>query len=130
LLVFRFGKGIFEPIWNRRYIDHVQITAAEQLGVENRGGYYEEAGVVRDMIQNHMLQLLCMVAMEPPVAYNAEAVRNEKEKVLRALRPIAPSEVEQVAARGQYGDGSVAGTPVVAYRKEPGVAPQSTTETY
>ncbi|HXQ20460.1 MAG TPA: glucose-6-phosphate dehydrogenase [Candidatus Acidoferrales bacterium] len=130
LLVFRFGNGIFEPIWNRRYIDHVQITAAERLGVEDRGAYYEEAGVARDMIQNHMLQLLCMVAMEPPVVFDAEAVRNEKVKVLRALRPITPDEVDRFAARGQYGDGSVGGTRVVGYRKEPGVGPQSNTETF
>jgi glucose-6-phosphate 1-dehydrogenase len=130
LLVFRFGNGIFEPIWNRRYIDHVQITAAEQLGVEDRGAYYEEAGVARDMIQNHILQLLCMVAMEAPVAYDADAVRNEKLKVLRALRPILPHEVEQSAARGQYGPGTVAGTGVPGYRTETGVSVQSTTETF
>ncbi len=131
LLVFRFGNGIFEPIWNRRYIDHVQITAAEELGVEDRGTYYEEAGVVRDMIQNHMLQLLCLVAMESPVVFDAEAVRNEKIKVLRALRPLLSAhDVEQFAARGQYGPGAVAGIPVVGYRQEPGVAPTSTTETY
>ena len=130
LLVFRFGNGIFEPIWNRRYIDHVQITAAEQLGVEDRGAYYEEAGVVRDMIQNHILQLVCLVAMEPPVAFDAEAVRNEKVKVLRALRPITDRDVEHVAARGQYAVGSAAGTAVPGYRSEPGVSPQSTTETF
>jgi len=130
LLVLRFGNGIFEPIWNRRYIDHVQITAAERLGVEDRGAYYEEAGVVRDMIQNHIMQLLCLVAMEPPVAFDAEAVRNEKVKVLRALRPIGANDVEHFAARGQYGAGLVAGTPVPAYRGEPGVAPQSITETF
>ena len=130
LLVLRFGNGIFEPIWNRRYIDHVQITAAERLGVEDRGAYYEEAGVVRDMIQNHIMQLLCLVAMEPPVAFDAEAVRNEKVKVLRALRPIGANDVEHFAARGQYGAGLVAGRPVPAYRSEPGVAPQSITETF
>ena len=130
LLVHRFGNGIFEPIWNRRYIDHVQITAAERLGVEGRGAYYEEAGVVRDMIQNHILQLLCLVAMEPPVAFDAEAVRNEKVKVLRALRPIGPNDVEHFAARGQYSAGMVGGTPVAAYRSEPGVSPQSNTETF
>ena len=131
VLVFRFGNGIFEPIWNRRYIDHVQITAAEELGVEGRGAYYEEAGVVRDMIQNHMLQLLCLVAMESPVVFDAEAVRNEKVKVLRALRPLlSPNDVEQFAARGQYGPGSVGGAGVVGYREEPGVSPASQTETY
>ncbi|MFQ5667713.1 MAG: glucose-6-phosphate dehydrogenase [Candidatus Binatia bacterium] len=130
LLVFRFGNGIFEPIWNRRYIEHVQITAAEQLGVEDRGAYYEEAGAVRDMIQNHMMQLLCLVAMEPPIAFDAQAVRNEKVKVLRALRPISAGAVHQFAARGQYGAGAVAGSRVVAYRQEPGVSPESNTETF
>ncbi len=130
LLVFRFGNGIFEPIWNRRYIDHVQITAAEEIGVESRGAYYEEAGVVRDMIQNHMLQLLCMVAMESPVAFDAEAVRTEKTKVLRAVRLLSPADVASFAARGQYGPGSVGGTRVVGYRQEPGVSPSSNTETF
>ncbi len=130
LLVFRFANGIFEPIWNRRYIDHVQITAAETLGVEHRGAYYEEAGALRDMIQNHLMQLVAMTAMEPPVAFSADAVRDEKVKALRAVRPIVPEEVDQFAARGQYVEGVVDGEQVVGYRKEERVSPDSTTETY
>lgn len=130
ILVFRFGNSIFEPIWNRRYVDHVQVTAAESVGVENRGGYYEKAGVVRDMFQNHLLQLLCLTAMEPPVAFTADAVRDEKLKVLQAVRPIAPERMDEFAVRGQYGGGTIAGQEVRAYRKEEGVAPDSRTETY
>ncbi|MGB9632312.1 MAG: glucose-6-phosphate dehydrogenase [Chloroflexaceae bacterium] len=130
LLVFRFANGIFEPIWNRRYVDHAQITVAESLGVEDRGGYYDRAGALRDMIQNHLTQLLTLTAMEPPVAYDADAVRDEKVKVLRAIRPIAPEDVERVTVRGQYGPGSVSGRPVRGYREERGVAPDSQTETY
>lgn len=130
IFVFRFANGIFEPIWNRRYIDHVQITVAETVGVEGRGGYYEEAGVVRDMIQNHMLQLLCLVAMEPPASFDADAVRDEKTKVLRAIRPMAADHVDRLAVRGQYGEGWVNGEAVRAYRSEPGVRPDSKTETY
>ena len=130
IMVFRFANAVFEPIWDRRYIDHVQITAAESVGVENRGGYYESAGVVRDMFQNHLLQLLCLTAMEPPVGFNADAVRDEKGKLLRAVRSIAPEEVSTVAVRGQYGAGMVDDTPVVAYRDELGVAKDSTTVTY
>lgn len=130
LLVFRFANGIFEPIWNRRYVDHVQITVAESLGVEDRGGYYDRAGALRDMIQNHLTQLLTLTAMEPPVAYDADAVRDEKVKVLRAIRPIAPAEAEKFTVRGQYGPGSVSGRPVRGYRNERGVAPDSQTETY
>ena len=102
LLVLRFANGIFEPIWNRRYVDHVQITAAETLGVEHRGPYYEEAGALRDMITPHLFQLFTLVAMEPPVAFDADAVRDEKIKVLRAVRPIPPDRVDLFAVRGQY----------------------------
>lgn len=109
IMVLRFANGIFEPIWNRRYIDHVQITAAEGIGIEARGGYYEQAGAFRDMVQNHLLQVLAHVAMEPPAAMEANAVRDEKTKVVRAIRPITIDEVGQFVARGQYGEGSVGG---------------------
>jgi glucose-6-phosphate 1-dehydrogenase len=130
LMVFRFANSIFEPVWNRHHIHHVQITAAETLGVEHRAGYYEEAGVVRDMFQNHLLQLLALSAMEPPVTSRADAVRDEKVKVLRAIRPIPESELTRYAVRGQYAAGSIEGSPVPGYRQEPGVAPGSRTPTY
>ncbi|MCC7359848.1 MAG: glucose-6-phosphate dehydrogenase [Anaerolineales bacterium] len=130
LLVFRFANGIFEPLWNRNYIDHVQLTVAEAVGVEGRGGYYDTAGVIRDMIQNHMLQLLTLVAMEPPAALDGNAVRDEKVKVLRALRPITPQDVNRTVVRGQYTAGTVGGQPVPGYRQEKGVAAGSVTETY
>ena len=130
ILVFRFANGIFEPIWNRRYIDFVQITAAETLGVEHRGAYYEEAGALRDMIQNHLVQLMTMTAMEPPVAFDADAVRDEKAKVLHAVRPIPVERVEQFAVRGQYVEGTVGGQVVPGYRQEERVAPDSSTETF
>ncbi len=128
LLVFRFANGIFEPLWNRRYIDSVQITVAESIGVEGRGGYYEQAGALRDMVQNHMMQLLSLTAMEPPVGgASADAVRDEKVKVLRAVRPIAREEVNRHTVRGRYTAGP--GT-APAYLDETGVEPHSTTETY
>ena len=130
LMVFRFANSIFEPVWNRSHIHHVQITVAETLGVEHRAGYYEEAGVVRDMFQNHLLQLLALTAMEPPVSSKADAVRDEKVKVLRAIRLIPPEDIAGYAVRGQYGPGTIDGKPVPGYRAEPGVAPGSRTPTY
>jgi glucose-6-phosphate 1-dehydrogenase len=130
LLVFRFANGIFEPIWNRNYIDHIQITAAETVGVENRGGYYEGAGAMRDMIQNHMLQLLALTAMEPPVLFDAQQVRDEKQKVLQAIRQIKPEDVQRFSVRGQYAAGTIGGKEVPAYKTERGVSPSSVTETY
>ena len=126
MLVLRFANGIFEPVWNRQMVDHVQITVAEALGLEGRAAFYEEAGAVRDIVQNHLLQLVALTAMEPPSDFTADAVRNEKVKVLRALRTPAPADV----VRGQYGTGFVEGQEAPGYRQEQGVAPDSPTETY
>jgi glucose-6-phosphate 1-dehydrogenase len=130
ILAMRFANPIFEPIWNRRYIDHVVITVAETLGVEHRAGYYEKAGALRDMVQNHLLQLLCLIAMESPVAYDADDIRNKKLDVLRACRRIPPDQVSTFAVRGQYAEGWIEGESVPGYRAEPGVAADSGVETY
>lgn len=130
ILAFRFANALFEPIWNRNYIDHIQITVSEKLGVENRGEYYDHAGALRDMIQNHLLQLLCLIAMEPPVSFDADEVRNRKVDVLHALRKFKREEVHTLAVRGQYGEGWVQGEQVKGYRQEEGVDPASNTETY
>jgi glucose-6-phosphate 1-dehydrogenase len=130
IMVFRFGNSVFEPTWNRRYIDYVQITVAEKLGVELRGGYYDKSGVTRDMVQNHILSVLSLVAMEPPASISGDSVRNEKVKVLEAIRPMQPEEVLVNTVRGQYGAGAIDGVSVPAYRNEPDVDPSSNTETF
>ena len=130
LLVFRFGNGIFEPLWNRNYVDHVQIIAAETLGVERRAAFYETTGALRDMIQSHVLQLTSLVALEPPATFEATAVRNEKIKVLQSIRPLTRETIWKSVVRGQYGAGSVSGATVPGYRSEPGVRPDSATETF
>ena len=132
LLVFRFANAIFEPIWNRNYIDHVQVTAAEAVGVEGRGSYYDSpsGGAMRDMIQSHLLQVMGVVAMEPPVSMRADDIRLEKTKVLRAARAPREEDVPRIAIRGQYGGGQLAGQAVPGYRQEPGVSPSSQTDTY
>ncbi|HEV2965874.1 MAG TPA: glucose-6-phosphate dehydrogenase, partial [Chthoniobacterales bacterium] len=130
ILVLRFANAIFEPLWNTRYIDHLQITAAETLGVEGRAGYYESAGALRDMVQNHLLQLLCLVAMEAPSDLRADSIRDEKVKVVRCLRRMKAEEVATNVVRGQYADGAINGKPVPAYRKEEKVDPKSTTDTF
>lgn len=130
ILVLRFANAIFEPLWNTRYIDHIQITAAETLGVEGRAGYYDKAGALRDMVQNHLLQLLCLISMEPPTDLGADSIRDEKVKVVRNLRRIAGADVKVNVVRGQYAAGSINGESVPAYRTEENVDPKSMTETY
>jgi glucose-6-phosphate 1-dehydrogenase len=130
ILMFRFANAIFEPLWNRRYIDHIEITVAESIGVEHRAGYYEQAGVIRDMFQNHILQLLALTAMEPPSRFMADRVHDEKVKVFRSIRPFMLDRLDETVVLGQYGRGTIEGREVVAYREEEGVSPDSTTPTY
>lgn len=130
ILVFRFGNSIFEPIWNRNYVDHVQITVAEKLGVEQRGGYYDAAGALRDMIPNHILQLVTLTGMEPPVSFEADSVRDEQAKILQAIQPFTPEDVLKKSVRGQYADSEIDGKAVVGYRSEERIAPHSNTETF
>jgi glucose-6-phosphate 1-dehydrogenase len=130
ILAFRFANVLFEPIWDRRYIDHIQITVSEDIGVEHRGGYYEHAGALRDMIQNHLLQILCLVAMEPPVSFDADKIRSKKVDVLHAIHPLPTDQLHQCAVRGQYGPGVIGGKQVPGYRQEERVSPNSSTETF
>src|SRR3954471_2060586 len=130
ILVFRFDNAIFEPIWNRRYIDHVEITNAETVGVEQRGGYFDTAGTLRDMVPNHVMQLIRLTAMEPPVSFEADAVRHEQAKVLAAIQRLSSEDVLHNSVRGQYGAGIVSNERVIPYRGEPGVSPESRTETF
>lgn len=130
MLVFRFANSLFEPVWSRNYVDYVEITAAETVGVENRAAFYEETGALRDMVANHLLQLLAITAMEPPIAFDADAVREQKVQVFRSIHPMTKDEVARRTVRGQYGPGQIDGQPVPGYRQEPGVSPTSSTETF
>ncbi len=130
ILVFRFSNGIFEPIWNHRYIDHVQITVAETVGVEKRGGYFDAAGTLRDMVPNHLFQLISLTAMEPPISFSSDAVHDEQSKILRAVQALSAEDVLHCAVRGQYGEGTIRGERAPAYRSESGVPPDSKTETF
>ena len=130
IMVLRFANGIFEPLWNQKYVDHVQITVSETLGIEERGGYYDTTGALRDMMQNHLLQLLTLIAMEPPGSLRADAIRNEKMKVLETVRPLRGDTIDRCVVRGQYGAGDIDGHAVAAYREESRVKPDSTTETF
>jgi glucose-6-phosphate 1-dehydrogenase len=130
IMAFRFANGIFEPVWNRRYIDHVQISVSETVGVEGRGTYFDHAGSLRDMVPNHIMQLISLTAMEPPISFDANAVRDEQAKILHAIQPISDEDVLSRSVRGQYGDGTESGARVTAYRSEPDVPPDSRTETF
>ncbi len=130
LLAFRFANGIFEPLWNQKYIDHVQVVVAESLGIGSRAEYYEQSGAIRDMVQNHIMQVLCLTCMEAPVSFDADAIRDEKVKVMRAIPPLSPEDVANRTARGQYIEGAINGQVQVGYKEENGVSPDSVTETY
>jgi glucose-6-phosphate 1-dehydrogenase len=130
ILAFRFGNGIFEPLWNRRYVNHVQLTAAESIGVEGRGAYYQEVGALADMIQNHLLQVMATIAMEPSASFRADSVRDERSKLLRSIKPMAPDQILANAVPGQYGPNRIGGADVPGFRQEPGVSPDAQTDTY
>jgi glucose-6-phosphate 1-dehydrogenase len=130
ILAFRFGNGIFEPLWNRRYVNHVQLTAAESIGVEGRGAYYQEVGALADMIQNHLLQVMATIAMEPSASFSANSVRDERSKLLRSIRPMTPDEIRSNTVPGQYGPNSIGGEDIPGFRQEPGVAPDAQIDTY
>jgi glucose-6-phosphate 1-dehydrogenase len=130
ILVFRFANGIFEPLWNRNYIDHIQVTSSESIGVENRGGYYDTAGSLRDMVQNHLLQLVALAAMEPPAGFDADSIRNETVKVFQSIKPLSDEDIRNNVVRGQYIASKIKGEPIKAYREEKGVNPNSRTETF